>query len=366
MTSKKPEGRLAWLDLSKGLAMALVLLGHSMRDEMRSVFPTLDMTYRLVYIFHMTWFFWLSGYTYALSRSRGVPPLQAEGRRLKKQLPLWLGYTLLIWAAFRLALCLPGIRTALLGAGYEAMPLGAYLSAALRADNPWAYHLWFLYALMLITLIIALADAALGGKRLRAVCWTLAALGVAGLAVRDLLQLGSWWRLYDYLTLYLPMVCLGILMADLHVPPRLCRIWGGAGIVYIVVRAVFFSGFSGNSVQTDLPAVRFLIYLLADLLLPGVMLLLKQILSECAAPREGRGCRSLSFLGRESLLIYLLHQPFCCAFLGLVLWNRMHLPALIVMAVCLLTSIAAGTAAAWLRDRGKALFSRRRGAAASQ
>ena len=46
-------------------------------------------------------------------------------------------------------------------------------------------------------------------------------------------------------------------------------LWGGAGLIYIVVRVVFFSGFSGNSLRVEDLLSRFLIYLLADLLLPG-------------------------------------------------------------------------------------------------
>ena len=83
----KNENRLAWLDLAKGFAMLLVLIGHCMRDEMRQVSPVLDFLYRAFYIFHMSYFFWLSGVNYRLSRDKGRPPLQIAARRLRKQLP---------------------------------------------------------------------------------------------------------------------------------------------------------------------------------------------------------------------------------------------------------------------------------------
>ena len=84
------RGRIEWLDLGKGFAMALVLLGHSMRDGMRQASPALDLIYRIVYIFHMTYFFWMSGCTYSLSRGRGQKPMMAAARRIKKQLaPCW-------------------------------------------------------------------------------------------------------------------------------------------------------------------------------------------------------------------------------------------------------------------------------------
>ena len=334
------RGRIEWLDLGKGFAMALVLLGHSMRDGMRQASPALDLIYRIVYIFHMTYFFWMSGCTYSLSRGRGQKPMMAAARRIKKQLAPWLGYTLFIYAVFALASRVPGVGGMLREAGYGEMPPGAYLLSAVQANNPFAYHLWFLLVLMLITLIVALCDAAAGGKRLRAVCAALIAAGVAGLAVRGLAPLGEWYRLFDYLALYLPMFCLGVLMADLKPSRGLCWLWGGAGIAYIAVRALYFSGFSGNSLRTDSAWARFALYLLADLLLPGVMLLLKRVFEENILPRTAAARRFLAWLGRESMLIYLVHQPFCCAFLGLVLYNRMKLPPVIVMAACLGASVA--------------------------
>ena len=73
-----------------------------------------------------------------------------------------------------------------------------------------------------------------------------------------------------------------------------CWLWGGAGIVYIAVRALWFSGFSGNSLRTDSPAARLVLYLLADLLLPGGVLVI------CAYPGHEEGGRERAEL--ESFL----------------------------------------------------------------
>lgn len=351
---KKDAKRIPWLDLAKGFAMLLVLVGHSMRDEMRQVSPVLDFLYRAFYIFHMSYFFWLSGYGYRLSRGRGRSPMQILSRRLKKQLPPWVIYTLLIFAVFSLAIRIPPLRKPLEEAGFGGMSLTAYLLAALQANNPWAYHLWFLYVLLLLTAIIAAADSAGGGRYTKAVCAALIALGLAGLWIQPMLPLGEWWRLFNYISLYLPMVCLGILMSDWKAPDGIVWIWGGAGIAYIVIRVLYFSGFSGNSLRVESPAGRFLIYLLADLLLPGVMMALNRLLESGRLIRTAPGKKAFLFLGRKSIIIYLVHQPFCCAFLGLILYNRLRLPALPVMAVCMIASLLVSWAVSMIVKRLKA------------
>ena len=363
MQQDRTPGRIEWLDLVKGFAMLLVLLGHSMRDGMRTASPALDILYRACYIFHMTCFFWIAGYTYRLSRLRGRGPAGVLLRRLKKEFLPWAAYTLLIYAVFTAALRLPGVGRTLRDAGYTAMSPGSYLLSALQANNPWAYHLWFLYVLMLMTLVISLADAAFGGRRLREVCCVLAALGAAGMALRDRLALGAWWRLFDYISLYLPVMCLGVLMADVKPSRTACILWGGAGIAYIAYRAVFLSGFSGNSLRVESNAARFAVYVLANALLPGVVLLLARVFGAGGVPRTAAGKRFLRFLGSRSMLIYLLHQPFCCAFLGLLLYDRMGLPALAVMAVCLSASLGTALAAAFVWDRAAKALSARRGRA---
>ncbi len=350
--------RRAWMDTAKGVAMLLVLVGHCMRDEMRTASPALDYLYRGIYGFHMSWFFWLSGISYALSRAKGRPPLQIAARRLKQQFPYWLGYGLFIFLVFTVAMALPVVGNVLRDAGYEALSLGAYLREAFLANNPWAYHLWFLYVLILLTVIVSLCDAALGGKHSRAVWIGLMALSLIGLALRDTVSVGQWWRLYDYVTLYLPLFCLGALMAEWEVPDTAARLWGMAGLGYLIVRTAFFSGFSGNSVRVDGMA-RFALYLLADALLPGLMVWLKLIFTRFCLPRTALGKSFIGFLGRESLAVYLWHQPFCCAFLGLVLYGRLGLPALVTMAVCFAASLGVSWVYVQLRSRLRPLLSRK-------
>jgi fucose 4-O-acetylase-like acetyltransferase len=64
--------RIGWIDISKGIAIILVLLGHSI--------PSSDPTWQIVYSFHMPLFFFLAGYTFRPKEMKGV--LKSSALRL--------------------------------------------------------------------------------------------------------------------------------------------------------------------------------------------------------------------------------------------------------------------------------------------
>ena len=43
----------------------------------------------------------------------------------------------------------------------------------------------------------------------------------------------------------------------------------------------------------------------------------------------------LEKLGQNSYTIYILHQPFCCGFMGTLLYNKLNMPGLFVCIVCI-------------------------------
>ncbi len=347
---KEKNGRLVWIDISKGVAILLVLIGHSMRDEMRVAYPFLDALYRSIYIFHMTWFFWLAGYGYRLSRNKGRIPLQIAGKRLRMQFPYWIIYTLFIYVAFSLAMKSTSLSSILSDAGYFKIDFIPYITSAILANNPWAFHLWFLWVLIIITVIVCLFDSLTNSRHTTLVCIFLIVIGLAGIAFRDKISLGDWWFLFSYISLYLPVFCLGILMADMKFSDTLAWIWGILGLIYIIVRVRFFSGFSGNSLNVE-GWTRFAVYCVGYTMLPGLMVLLGKVFEKRLFPISESGMKRLVFLGKESLVIYLIHQPLCCAFMGTVLYNELRMPALIVMSICIAMSLVLSIIAVYLKRK---------------
>ena len=61
--------RLEWLDVAKGLAIILVVLGHSAQYYLYPDYYQSSVMWRIIYSFHMPLFFILSGYAAGLSKS---------------------------------------------------------------------------------------------------------------------------------------------------------------------------------------------------------------------------------------------------------------------------------------------------------
>ena len=245
-----------------------------MRDPMRVENWALDYSYRVIYTFHMAFFFWLSGYVYRMTK--GEPTLAAVRlflkKKLKKQLLPWLAYSLCCYVAFAVALRIPAAASILASAGYGGgVSLPFFLLRCFQGDNIYAFHLWFIYTLFLIAALVAVAECAsvrCGGTAAaaRGGLFVLALLGVALVRI-ELLPLGGWAGLARYVCTYLPFYLLGMWMQGMHLARKWKLCWCFAGLTYIFIRASFFSGWAGDVIQApSVPAellLRYLSYLFA-------------------------------------------------------------------------------------------------------
>ena len=335
--------RVGWIDIAKGIAILFVIWGHAMRDPMRTESAALDYSYRVISAFHMGLFFWLSGFVYQLNRREPTLPevRRFVQKKLKTQLLPWFVYSMFCYAAFAVALRIPALARVLASAGYEgSVSLLFFLRRCLQGDNIYAFHLWFIYTLFLISDLVETAGyiAVRIGQSTAAAERVLFALALLGdvLLPLNILPLGDWKGLFRYSCLYLPFYLFGMWMKDLQLP-RACRIiWGGAGLAYVLIRAARFSAFSGDVIQAPTPALELLLRGLAYLLLPGMFLLF----GDLCRWLDAKHMAFLGELGRASFYIYLLHQPFCCAFLGNALYIKLKLPALVTILICFAASIA--------------------------
>jgi fucose 4-O-acetylase-like acetyltransferase len=163
-SAPKPDARVGALDLYRGLAILLVVLGHLFPSPVRREWPWTVVVYRFVYDFHMPLFFLLSGYLFhrktlagAASLSGWLSMLRGKARTL---LVPYLAISVLSYAGLHVARSLGGRPAALLErAGYPETSLLEAVRQILTTRDHVDNHLWFVYCLFLVFAIAPPVDA---------------------------------------------------------------------------------------------------------------------------------------------------------------------------------------------------------------
>ncbi len=297
-----PTDRLPWIDLTKGVAIALVVLGHCwiglhsaglIPDE--HLFETIR---RGIYLFHMPLFFIVSGMLiYKVSR-----------------LPIWtvltsrmmlLIYPLILW-------------TYLMMAGKWAMGSMANDPVTLDSLNwnplPAQWQFWFLWALFLLHLLFKLITMAAQrlDHPLTAYHWAGITCVSTALAVMtpDLGALDPYLR---PTLLFAPFFFLGVCLHFRSDLPLITPIWPLLGFVAVQVIAY------GLDPSTALDMM------LAMYATACVMLLCRWLAEQ---PGLSRVLRPLIALGAASMAIYLAHTFFSAPIRAILL--RLDITTLLV------------------------------------
>ncbi|NBV54901.1 MAG: DUF1624 domain-containing protein, partial [Proteobacteria bacterium] len=134
--------RLLWPDVTKGLAIILIVLGHVLRGlQSANLLPAnfpFQLIDTLIYTIHVPVFFFISGYFLTLAASQSWPQF------LKNKL-LWIALPYLLWSA------LQGSVGVLLAGSTNHTVTWQHVLA-----TPW-YPLgqfWFLHALLVLQLLL--------------------------------------------------------------------------------------------------------------------------------------------------------------------------------------------------------------------
>ena len=337
------EKRMKWLDISKGIAILLVLIGHGMRDTMRVENGALDYIYRVCYVFHMSFFFFLSGYTLRKSISKYHRAGTMIIKKVKILLVPWFCYTVLIYCIFQVAFLISPIKRVLEGAGYSSLGFLDYLGNAIQINNGWAYHLWFVYVLFIISCLFIVFDIP---KTRHIIIYVIVAMSLFTVGHGYYSFLGEWNDLFFHIAIYVPYFFIGYLVNVKKLTEKtkhrtLLLTLEILGITYVLVRAKWFSGFNGNNIAGETKLIRVSVAYLGYMVMPFAMIALCRV-SHTIANLQSRVTEQIAWLGEHSFNIYLWHQPFCCAFLGIILYEKLHLGAYLTVSVCIITSIIMG------------------------
>ena len=325
-------GRIACLDTAKGIALVLVLFGHCFRDSMRQNSEVCAFLYNFVYAFHVPLFFFASGVCYSLGRKRYRA--QSCGRmaaaRMRAYLLPWFSYAMLIYLMYFVAQYI-GPLARLLPSGGQVLPLTQYLWQMLRNENPYAFHLWYLYTVFLFFVFIRLIDRFQDERRFRGLL--LALILACNLCYLCFAKELCWAikSFFQQLTFFLAGVLISMdfllrhrrRLAAAGLP---CALGVAALLLVPQLRALETGGFLQQALQLTLRRI-------------FVVGLILAIVAASAAWEKTAAGRGLGLLGRNSLAWYLYHQPFCCAMLGGLLYDALGLPLGFCVAACFAASL---------------------------
>ena len=151
--------------------MLLVIFGHTFRESMRADFVWCDVSYVIVYRFHVSLLFLLSGlgYGFAAQRYREQAPGEFLRRKARSLLLPWLSYSVLMYLVFALIWAALPLRGMLSGSAYALISPGRYLLDMLGNENPYCFHVWYLQTLFLLTAAVYFCDRLLSPRTSRAV-----------------------------------------------------------------------------------------------------------------------------------------------------------------------------------------------------
>ena len=296
-----PGQRCLWVDCCRGICIVLVVYGHVVGGLKTSGDLAADSLLirgrTWVYLFHMPAFFFLSGIFARKAADRSFWEMaQAKGRALIYPYVLWTG----IYVGAQIVM-----------GGYVNSP--ADIARALRLCwEPYGYGLWFLYALLIVSLVFG----ALVRARTPA---TLFVCVVLCLYVLSAANAFGFWPIFNQAMGFLPFYAFGAFLSRLSFSLGLGRevefgAWmgiGGAALAMMTLMMVIHA--RGSSAWQGLTLVTALLGVV------GVASISQGLV------RAGLH-RFWSVLGYYSLEIYLCHPLFGTAPRALLSRCGIHAP----------------------------------------
>lgn len=282
MSQLPKKQRLEWVDVAKGVAIILVVLGHALRGLAGSdIVPTAVYQFldSRIYAFHMPVFFALSGYFAVPVLARLTPAAYVRQRVIR------LIYPMVLWTYLFLA---------------AKVAAGPYANSAVSMKDlvvspfPGLMHMWFLWALFIISTAFLLARPFLKGASLSAPVLGLMFAGSVCLTFVPLPEAVIHWA--GEAIYFAPFFCIGIVLQQSGLLTDRSARDG------IIVSALFLVVIACWPLIEGLGVAR-----LASMVLTVAFLMVFSLARNIEARPT---MRMLSRLGQASMAIYLMHTIF--------------------------------------------------------
>ena len=308
--------RIEWIDIAKGIGIILVVLGHCLRDDMRINSSFIDFLYQLIYSFHMGLFFSISGYLYGSKRKQNSKNYLRM--QLKKLIIPWLVYSAIIYIIVMFVNFIPQISNMLKGSSLELIELKDYFIDMFAANNPYSFHLWYIYVLFIVELLYFCYNFLFKNKYKNIIL-----ILICGLLSYKITNSFSNLLLFNMI-----YYIIGVIYSKIkrNIKPYVIIF----GVIYNSVFIIFYDYIQ----QFD---ILFIILKYIKILLSTPIIFLS-ILEISKIIKENK---MLEYLGKNSYNVYLIHQPFCCGFLGLILTSVLdmnYISYIMIILICMVAS----------------------------
>lgn len=326
------KDRVEWIDVAKGLGLLFVIIGHTMTTPIRNIALPCYIIYAGIYFFHMPFMYYLSGRTFGIARQRYQ--LMKNGKFIGKKawqlLVPYVIYDSLVYLLFSMANAVPKLNTILDGAGYGRQDVLSFIKGMLIGDNLYAYHLWFIYGLFVMTLISYLVGKyAMGAAPY--ILFVIAGVAAFVRIVNTPFYINTtFWGAYNMVMKCYVWFVLGT-YCDLSkmVHKWWSMIWQMSSLIYVILVSTNFHGWASHSGALEFECLKWIADAGLIMLFVHVSLLLK-----------GVGKKIFTYTGKASYGIYLFHQPFFASGGGLILVKVLQLPIWISVIVALIMCYA--------------------------
>ena len=147
--------RIAWIDCAKGLGIIMVVLYHAMIPSLRNADSVCGHVYMTIYQFLATiimpLFFFALGYLFELSLPRYKSKIQFIKNKARYLLIPYLSYSVFNYIVILIALQIPAMEKVFSqsSGGYEQVSFGRAVFQILTGEGNMDKHIWFVAALFI-------------------------------------------------------------------------------------------------------------------------------------------------------------------------------------------------------------------------
>lgn len=315
------QKRIEWIDVTRGLAIILVIILHSCTSAIRDNCFGVYLLYMFTVTLAVPVLSFLSGIAMAVHRDRYMSMRTFEFimKKFYRLMIPYITYAVLVYLIFEILSHVSFLSTVMDNAGYGRMSSLLFLRGLLLGDNDYSIHLWFLYALFWNEILMFCALKYLKKNVFLIIILAICILYLRTFDISNPLPTGWSWGINTFV-----FYILGLLIGKR-------KLKNTTVITAAAIWMLFFLVFPINHIwnyDANHPS-RVIIPYMGIIVIPVI-----------GKSFKGKLAEMLKFLGQKSMSLYLFQQPFWGSALGTILYSSLRVPAYMAVFLCITASFS--------------------------